>query len=311
MPDIYAHSVFALRMMETMSDQFKKMIESNLDAYKWGAMGPDPFYYYGQLIPKRNSQLVRRIGGLLHTTHIETFFLQLFKTLKESESDCVKSYLLGYLSHYYLDKTCHPFIFYRSGFGTTKDDMFFYSSMHKNYEMGLDAQLLYELEQDRFSRYRLYKNIPLSIDLEAVYAYMSSVVSELFDINISQGDVRSAFKQNHHVIKLFANYRPLFMSLTHILPYKTKLTLSSVLPIYRVEHDYLNLSHATFKDPCTGIESNCDFLELMRAAQKAMQRLVDAIDLNSVEALIAIVGCESFETGHHSNMKMIYHNSIL
>lgn len=311
MPDIYAHSVFALQLLDVMPNNIKQMIENNLTSYKWGAMGPDPFYYYSQIAPKKNAQQIRSIGTLLHTTHIECIFYDMLTTYQTSQCESIKSYILGYFSHYYLDKTAHPFIFYRSGFSDNKEQAFIYSKKHKQYEMGLDAHLLDMLHKEHFSNYRLYQDIKLDKSLDSVYKYMSCLISDTYGIHLSKASVQSAFKENYTVVKLFSKHRSFMSYVSYLLPYRYHLTIKSVLPVYQIEHDYLNMANALYKDPCTGKALSFNFLELMDIASQQFLAFLFGIECHSVEDLQVVLGSDSYETGHPHNMKMKYHNSIL
>ena len=126
---------------------FYKTINNNEDIGIIGTQGPDPFFYYGNAIriTKRAREL-RAFGTFLHKQDPAITFKYLLEYIlgsNKSEQPILINYLKGMLAHYILDKNCHPYIFYKSGFVTQKDNnKFKYFKNHANIESGIDVLIM-------------------------------------------------------------------------------------------------------------------------------------------------------------------------
>jgi hypothetical protein len=86
-----------------------------------GTQGPDPFFFFGEVPWRRRKGKDRAdaLGEFLHASDPLPVFESLGRIaagtpVPEREDAC--AYLYGLLLHYVLDRTLHPYVFYRSGF---------------------------------------------------------------------------------------------------------------------------------------------------------------------------------------------------
>lgn len=82
----------------------------NINSFILGANGPDPLFCYQMYNPMRKYDL----AGLGHLMHKEKTGLFLKNLFRFAQTDAQKDYCLGFLCHYSLDSTIHPYVNYIS-----------------------------------------------------------------------------------------------------------------------------------------------------------------------------------------------------
>lgn len=137
MPAALTHYLFALQNKENIKD---------VDAFFLGTQGPDPFFFYG-MVPWRKKIEPKKIQGYGEELHHSDFSLIYARMIAyaHSQEDEKKAMLLDYLkgawAHYCLDRVCHPYIFYRSGFDENGLLKGHFGYAHKVFEALMDATL--------------------------------------------------------------------------------------------------------------------------------------------------------------------------
>lgn len=138
MPSVITHYSFAKKYKKDIDDKY-------LDAYYLGAQGPDHFFAYG-MIPFRkrpNKKEVNSLGNITQINELTPNYIGFIEYAKNSEDkELLFSYIDGLLTHYSLDRCCHPFIFYQTGFTDRKEDS---KEIHEYYNF---SHLIYEVFAD-------------------------------------------------------------------------------------------------------------------------------------------------------------------
>lgn len=145
MPDIVVHNAMGDKVLERLDTEISAFIDR--DVFGVAVMGPDPFIFYRFFAPHFR-QGVNKRSHTMHRTKPGEFLMEL---AKRSQSREMFSYFAGFLCHYAMDSTSHPFIY------KTAD---YQSDMHTAIEHRLDVL---ELERqgkqrrglmDLFTQYR-------------------------------------------------------------------------------------------------------------------------------------------------------------
>ena len=102
MPSNYAHYRFAQRMI----DRLDPRVWDQTALYYAGCHGADPMFYYDAFHPNP----VRAIADRYHAITGRELFTAACQRLRESCTDAAYAFLFGFLTHYCLDSTCHPFV---------------------------------------------------------------------------------------------------------------------------------------------------------------------------------------------------------
>ena len=112
MPDVLTHILFARKVKDTISDVFvKEAIEKKIQIYNFGAQGPDFLFYHAS--PLLVDNRVRSAGAMMHRIETAKFFKDYvlwLENLNGEEYEQALAYFAGFLTHFYCDKTIHPYV---------------------------------------------------------------------------------------------------------------------------------------------------------------------------------------------------------
>ncbi len=280
MPAALTHYLFAKQNEENIPDE---------GAFLLGAQGPDPFFFYG-LVPwrkKADPLKIRGYGENLHHGDFSAIYARMadFAHQKDGvEKDVLISYLKGLWAHYSLDRVCHPYIFYRSGFDENGELKGHYGYAHKVFEALLDAALKKKHRLPLPSAaMKLSKNkakaisamwkagSPELLEKDTFYEAWRDYCSVESFLQSRTGWKRIIWKALGKENVLYAFSYPVFL--------KNKETL-----------DVLNLKKAIWKNPVTGLSHSSSIPEMFEEAKKLYRKGVKAIDESkSVDGVSALL----------------------
>lgn len=140
MPGYVTHYIFARDMYQKLTDPtLKSNLYKNRAVYALGHQGPDIFFYYLPAYVLHGHNL----GDMAHTQKTNAFFAALLESRslfkKPEDQKIAEAYLDGFLGHYVLDSTCHPFIYGRTHYEKNAKNYF---SRHAYLETEIDSSLL-------------------------------------------------------------------------------------------------------------------------------------------------------------------------
>ncbi len=139
------HSFFALDIYAKLKPEIRKSLENYKDHLITFAQGPDFLYFYRFYNPIINKKY-RRLGIRVHKTKSRAFFVNMITYIKDNNLQHnyeVMALLYGLISHYNLDSTVHPFVYYKTGVFKKEDPATHkYSGLHKDMETFIDDYIL-------------------------------------------------------------------------------------------------------------------------------------------------------------------------
>ncbi|MDO5424337.1 MAG: zinc dependent phospholipase C family protein [Eubacteriales bacterium] len=104
MPTTFTHDLFGKQVCQKLPEDLQELLGRNEQAYRIGLHGPDILFYY-QVFSKNE---VNGLGYRMHQEPADAFFQNCRKLAREDEETA--AYVLGFLCHFMLDSTCHPYI---------------------------------------------------------------------------------------------------------------------------------------------------------------------------------------------------------
>ncbi|MFA6755224.1 MAG: hypothetical protein WCR97_01760 [Bacilli bacterium] len=273
-----------------------------------GTQGPDPFFFYGlSLIPHLHAKKINSFGHFLHNidSYITfRYFVEYIQGALDSEKPVLIDYLKGMYAHYVLDKHCHPYIFYISGFTVDAKDKTNYFLPHAAIETSIDVLLLQKLGDSSLkSQDALICN---NKKIKIVSKMICSLANDRFKKReIKENSFYKAVKQMRFVEKVLysksGRKKKFFNHFMHDSAINVMARPKTVMPL-----DFLNLKHKTFYNCVTNKDpQNKDFYELMDDAKKEFfvkyPIIVDVINkkktMNSMDNLFNSIDHNGFEVG--------------
>lgn len=107
MPSTYAHRRFGADVLALLPDGLRATLEQHRELYDIGLHGPDLMFYYKAL----QSNPVNRLGNAMHEQKGEVFFTRARTVVENApDKDAALAYALGFVCHFALDSTCHPYV---------------------------------------------------------------------------------------------------------------------------------------------------------------------------------------------------------
>lgn len=107
MPSTYAHRRFGANVADHLPAEAADLIGRHRQLYDIGLHGPDIFFYYHAL----QSNPVVRMGNEMHDQPGEKFFNEARRRVPlAKQPEAALAYTLGFICHFALDSTCHPYI---------------------------------------------------------------------------------------------------------------------------------------------------------------------------------------------------------
>lgn len=289
MPSSMTHTYFGLDVYERLGVKTKKRLSSAMEEFKTFCQGPDVFYFY-HLFFGKNAKKVFGIGSNTHKKDTQKFFLTLIHGIYDNKLEnnaSVMSFLYGYMCHYFLDSTCHPFIYYKTGKFNSKDvTTYKYNALHADMEFFIDRYLIYQRENIEPSKFKIHKQFlnVYSMDNDLKNTIINTF--NIFDTGMnldkvyldSIGDMRKFFRIFNY--DCFGLKKELYSFIDFVTPkWITKVKSLSYRGDYEKKVSYLNLEHERWNHPCDKkLVYTYSFMDLYDIALNKCVEAIERVD---------------------------------
>ena len=291
MPSTATHAYFSVDVLDKIDDRFKKNID--IEYTKTFAQGPDPLYFYNLANPFGNRSVRDIYPRKIHDTKTKQFFITLINNIVDNKlykDKQVMSFLYGFICHYAMDSTIHPYIIYKTGLYNYKDiNTYKYKSLHIDMELYLDSYMIFQREQIPSHEFKLY-NYCFNINKfdDNFKKLLDSTMKNVYNLDNFSNIYYKSIKQMRQIFKIFRYdktgiKKELYKLLDHILPKKQlyKEQLSYHIN-YKKKLHYLNNEKNEWNHPFDQYETyHYSFIELYHIA---LNKAIDII--NSVNEVI-------------------------
>jgi hypothetical protein len=269
MADFYMHDVLA--------DDILKQSKTNLipDYVKMGAQGPDPFYFNVFGIDQMKS---KKLADLMHEEKINEMLISMLHYVKTNYSLELHSFFVGFLTHYALDTTIHPYIYHHAGNYKKSDPLTkVHRGLHMKFERRVDIHFIYFIHKTYANQFPVcdivFHNFQTS---QPVLELMDYVASKVYNIKDAGHLYQKGYQRMRKICKSYVEdprgLKKLMLSIADLFN-KDEIIYLKDLSYYNYdEHfDYLNLNKETWHHPITNEAFNLSVLELyVRAYHRAL-----------------------------------------
>jgi len=328
MPDILCHLICADETTNKLNADVKKIILANKKVYNLGAQGPDLFFYYKPQ-PWLNSKDMGKNGSMIHTEHINEFFINAANRIKhaiatdpmgfyhsEKKDTAIHkefSYLAGFLSHYALDTLGHPYIFYFSGINSGHN--------HKYFECVVDTLISDIYNGKKAKLHKTGAAVTLTKhEQELIGLYLSKIIQDTFSHKIEPKEIIRSFKDMASTLKSLYDpislKRSTFKLVDKASKSKGRIITATFPAKFNKSIDILNIKKATWNHPCDeSLIYDKSFLTLFKEAINYSDELITALSqyiLNTTSqySFEALIGNKMYDTGIEGHCDMVSENII-
>lgn len=322
MPNIITHKIFAEEVLKkTTKKDIRETLEKHLQIYYIGSNGPDfLFFHNARPWEALKEHDVSEIGSLLHKKGINAFYERALTTIKQEKNAFLKeselAYLMGHLCHWALDKTTHPYIFYRTGDCTGESN-----GLHHRFESMMDTMMLEKFHHMSIMEYPTYEICAHDNEmLKAIARIYVPSVKEALDKELKVFDIRCALDAWEDIQKML--YDPKSRKIKAIksvefMLRKPWLLSGNIVPANIDEsYDIMNEQHLPWSHPCDENNvSNASFLELfdeaVALAVRLLEKLYGIIEYDAdCKNLINYLDDQAYDTGRNDEVEMSNFNII-
>ena len=289
MPAALSHYLHAVKVFESLQGRCGALSQEK-DAFLWGAQGPD-FMFAHRFFPWQKGESLAEYGVRLHRdSSVRTLEFMRDCTKNAADNPVLLSYVLGFLCHYALDSSAHPFVNYGAGLLHEQIKPSSLETCHHTIEAALDVILL------RYERGELPTAVGLKTTVpknERVRTAMVGLYQALLEHLYSKLDcgrlLEQAIDDCRTAFGLMTDRTTLKRQLAEYIEKKRKIPpviSCHVRPISEGdEFDYANILHAQWQDTANEVRTE-SFLELYEQAAVYAEALIhgflDGDDIRSL-----------------------------
>lgn len=266
MPAITTHKIFADNVFNKLSIKQSMKIDKNI--YLTFAQSHDLLFYSKGI----KGKYYKNLGHRAHHNNTQDFIINIISYIKRNKltknKQCL-AFLYGILTHYYLDTTTHPYVFYKTGRYKGDNQTLKYKGKHNELERQIDA-LIYELKYKKpYNKYNFNDTLTkFTFSKELI-----ELINHCYKKTYNENKVYPKIKRGINIMRLFhktivkdkysLKYK-LFLLIdkifkTNLHPYSTSI---------KYKKDILNIKKKKWYHPITYKQSNQSFTELMELAEK-------------------------------------------
>jgi len=318
MPGFITHYICGQAALSAALPDAQKMIRPYQQFYNIGTQGPDIFFYYLPGLLKKES---RSIGSQMHKQQFGEFIsrmidIMMLEKLPDVSRSLLFSYISGFLTHYALDATAHPYVYSKTGVRKKGDKTkaIKYSVDHRKFETAIDILMLDLMSSKKPSDYKLWELIRTDRTLaKRLAGAMSASVRETYGCNIRPKSVYKAMAYMTNITRVIQSRkgrRKRFMELIENLTIGDHL-VSSIIHMQEVSDgvDYMNIEKLPWNVPGTEAK-NESFVELYHVAVQESIDMINTLwlymnDEVSREQLTLVLGNRSLSTGFAPDPSML------
>lgn len=318
MPNTITHAYFTKDIYERLEKRIKSKVD--IELLKTFGQGPDPLFFYNILNLKCDKN-VRIFGKYVQKNKTQDFFKNLIVYIKDNKLENNKeviSYLYGFISHYVLDSTIHPFVFYKTGVcDKKKKETYKYNGLHNDMEVFFDCYLIRVKENMPPRKFKVHK---FCFNFNAFSKELSNTIDYVFKKTFGKENMSNIYYDSLKRMKIsyrLFRYDPfrikmyIYKFIDKVLPkYTFRKEPTSYGMKYKNKYHYLNLEKNEWNHPCVKEEIyNYSLIELYIIALKRALKIIEETnkilykngDINNITNIFTNI---SYVTGKDCTLKI-------
>jgi len=258
MPALLAHYVFAQRVMQQM--EHAGIPVHNKNAALIGAQGPDVLFFH-RVLPWQSGTSYAKLGSCMHHISPVRLFDELQRTIAADSRDreFMLGYMLGFICHYALDRTTHPYVYWAQdalehddpgyGKGRTRKHQY-----HFRIESALDTIILRRETGQHVTNFDLSTAAPelSERELNAFARLYAPTLRRLFGVDAAHANLIHAPSDMRRIFRLINDKslnRRRLLTLIERAARQGPFATSLLRPADISDWDYANTDHKQWHNP--------------------------------------------------------------
>ncbi|MGD9909885.1 MAG: zinc dependent phospholipase C family protein [Candidatus Izemoplasmatales bacterium] len=275
MADFYLHNYIVEQVTKQSTFPFVKPL------LYIGAQGPDPYYY---VLDSKTQGIAHKIANRCHDELTHDLLTNLVQLVKENLTEETYTFLVGFLTHYILDVTLHPYVYYHVGeYDPKNKSTYAFRGLHLRFERSIDYEMIrlnegvrperFDFNQRYFPKYEL----PSSIS-----SLMNEVVKRTYQEPLASGLYHKGVLTMKRVLKQYA-YDPygikkcIFRIVDGMNNTKPLLLADVSMYHHTSKFDFLNQHHRVWYHPVSNHPHNDSVSQLLDQAVNHSKSMISDI----------------------------------
>lgn len=302
MPCIYTHYLFAERAIDALPEGIVATPEERR-AFLLGANGPDPMLIRHATTLKRSST-ARFLARDMHHSHMTRNLMCMregVEHLGPDDQGIGRCFVLGFLTHWLTDSTCHPFIFAQQNEICAADETLAKnpSAVHAALESDLGAWQLWTTRRVTVVQFPVSRMTARTIQIDRVMgALVAYAAQDVFGTTIPSLEYAYAYRDFDRAYRLIdpvGSPSSTILSRIERLGRANSQVLGQGHPIWTSDGcAAANLDHRRWENEASGISSTQSFPELLDAALDRWPGLAEAFIRGDEDALRAEIAGRNY-----------------
>ena len=316
MPATITHAYFVKDVIDILPNNIKK--NTILKRSMMFGQSTDSLLFYN-LFSFAPGKKIRDFQKIFHTTKTQDFFINLLRYVRDyniNDNDTY-SFIVGFICHYVLDSTIHPYIVYKTGiFDKTNKYSYKYNNIHTFMEVFIDNYMISKYEKTNPYKFDIgnfcFDTMPFSNTLNNTINFS---FYNTYKINNMSKIYYKSIKQMKYSLELFRRdpygIKKIIYKLLDTFTDNSTYRFEAVSYHYCLEdrHNYLNSNHKLWRNPTTyNMTSTESFNDLyLKSIKKAKVMICASFDyINNKEIdLELLFDNTSYVTGLNCEDKTI------
>lgn len=314
MPATITHAFFAKDVYDILPNDIRKNLD--LSRCRMFAQSTDSLMFYNLFSPLPGKK-IRDFQEYFHKNQSQEFFINLLRYTKDNkiEDKDVFSFIMGFICHYALDTTMHPYIIYRTGiFKKNNPNTYKYNNVHTFMETFIDNDMVKRREKINPYKFDIGK---FCFDTRDFSTNLNKTINYTFYNTFKIKDMADIYfkslKQMKMSLILFRRdpygIKKNIYKIADTFTSKKTFRFEAISYHYPLEdrHDFLNNNHRLWRNPIayemTSTESFVDlYLKAIKLAKVLVCASFDYLNNKDID-LEQIFLNNSYVTGLNCSLK--------
>ena len=195
MADFVSHHLFGEQARAVFPASVQQLTERRAACFFWGCQGPDLLFYRRVLL----GSPLHHLGNRMHSEKTDALFSALARGVRDltgTAQEIAAAFFYGFLCHYALDSTIHPFVYCRQEQVRAANAQLSASAVHSQIENDIDCLMYARLRGAPATEFDPIAHYSLDTEEKAVLSVLlHAVLRAVYGENVPPRDLRRAMEE--------------------------------------------------------------------------------------------------------------------